>query len=146
MGFGFPAAIGAAFGRPDKTVGDIDGDASYTMTMNELATAVEYNVPVKVLVLNNHFQGMVRQWQELFYEKRYVATPMKNPDFAKVADAFGATGIRVKEKSEVRDALETMLKTEGPVIVDMDVDAEENVFPMVAAGKSLHEMEMGGMS
>jgi acetolactate synthase-1/2/3 large subunit len=146
MGFGFPAAIGAAFGRPEKVVVDIDGDASYIMTMNELATAVEYNVPVKVLVLNNHFQGMVRQWQELFYEKRYVATPMKNPDFAKVADAFGATGIRVKAKSEVRDALETMLKTEGPVVVDMDVDPDENVYPMVAAGKSLHEMEMGGMS
>jgi len=144
MGFGFPAAIGAAFGRPDRTVIDIDGDGSFAMTLMEISTAVEQQIPVKVVVLNNHFQGMVRQWQELFYEKRYVASVMKNPDFARVADAFGAKGIRVTEKAAVRDAIEEMLRTEGPVVLDVDIDRYENVYPMVAVGKGLHEMEMGG--
>jgi acetolactate synthase-1/2/3 large subunit len=116
------------------------------MTIMELSTAVDHNLPVKVVVLNNHFQGMVRQWQELFYEKRYSMSRMNNPDFARVADAFGATGIRVTDKAQVRDAIEQMLRTDGPVVMDVDVDQEENVYPMVAAGKSLHEMEMGGMS
>jgi acetolactate synthase-1/2/3 large subunit len=146
MGFGFPAAIGAAFGRPDRTVIDIDGDGSFSMTLMELATAVEHGVPVKTVILNNHFQGMVRQWQELFYEKRYAASVMKNPDFARVADAFGAHGIRVTEKDQVRDAIGEMLRTDGPVVMDVHVDPDENVYPMVAAGKSLHEMEMGGLS
>lgn len=146
MGFGLPAAIGAAFGRPDKTVIDIDGDGSFAMTLMEMSTAVEHNVPVKVVILNNHFQGMVRQWQELFYEKRYVMTPMKNPDFARLADAFGATGIRVTDKGELRDAIDKMLRTPGPVVMDVNVDPDENVYPMVAVGKSLHEMEMGGLS
>ncbi len=146
MGFGLPAAIGAAFGRPDRTVIDIDGDGSFAMTLMELSTAVEHCVPVKVVVLNNHFQGMVRQWQELFYERRYVASVMKNPDFARVAEAFGAKGLAVREPGEVRDAIEQMLRAEGPVVMDVHVDPEENVYPMVAAGKSLHEMEMGGLS
>jgi len=146
MGFGLPAAIGAALGCPGRTVIDIDGDGSFAMTLMELSTAVENQVPVKVVILNNHFQGMVRQWQELFYRKRYMASVMKNPDFARVAEAFGARGIRVREKDEVRDAIEEMLRTEGPVVLDVDVDPEENVYPMVAAGKSLHEMQMGGLS
>jgi len=146
MGYGFPAAIGAAVGRPDRTVIDIDGDGSFSMTMTELATIVRYEIPVKVVIINNRFQGMVRQWQELFFGKRYTATDMKNPDFAKVAEAFGATGISVTDKSQVRDAIETMLRTDGPVVADFLVEPEENVFPMVAVGKSLHEMEMGGLS
>ncbi len=146
MGYGFPAAIGAAVGCPDRTVIDIDGDGSFLMTCNELATAAEFNIPVKVVVLNNHFQGMVRQWQELFYEKRYTAVAMKNPSFAKVAEAFGCGGLEVKDPKDVRDAIEQMLKTPGPVVLDAHVAAEENVYPMVASGKSLHEMEMGGLS
>ncbi len=146
MGFGFPAAIGAAFGRPDRTVIDVDGDGSFAMTLMELATAVEYQVPVKVVILNNHFQGMVRQWQELFYGKRYVASKMCNPDYARVAEAFGAKGIAVREKGQVPDAIRTMLETPGPVVLDVHVDPTENVYPMVSVGKSLHEMEMGGLS
>ena len=146
MGFGFPAAIGAALGRPDRPVIDIDGDGSFAMTLMELSTAVQENVPVKTVILNNHFQGMVRQWQELFYDRRYTATKMQNPDFAEVARAFGATGLRVKAKDELRDAIEQMLKVNGPVVLDVDVDPDENVYPMVATGKGLHEMAMGGLS
>jgi len=146
MGFGLPAAIGAKFGRPDQTVIDIDGDGSFCMTMAELMTAVEYQVPVKVVLLNNNFQGMVRQWQEMFYKKRYFATPMTNPDFARVADALGAKGISARHKDEVRDAIEQMLAEPGPVVLDVHVDPTENVYPMVAVGKSLHEIEMGNVS
>ncbi len=146
MGYGFPAAVGAALGRPDKTVIDIDGDGSFLMTCNELATVAQYNIPVKVVILNNHFQGMVRQWQELFYQRRYMATTMTNPSFARVAEAFGCTGIDVKDPKEVPDAIRRMLSQPGPVVVDFHVAAEENVYPMVAVGKSLHEMEMGGMA
>ncbi len=146
MGYGFPAAIGATVGCPDRHVIDIDGDGSFLMTCNELATVAEYNIPTKVVILNNHFQGMVRQWQELFYAGRYTAVKMKNPSFAKVAEAFGCKGIDVKDKKDVPDAIREMLATPGPVVMDVHVAQEENVYPMVAAGKSLHEMEMGGMS
>ncbi|MBI4581883.1 MAG: biosynthetic-type acetolactate synthase large subunit, partial [Planctomycetes bacterium] len=132
MGYGFPAAIGAAVGRPDRTVIDIDGDGSFLMTCNELATVAEYNIPVKVVILNNHYQGMVRQWQELFYEKRYMATPMVNPSFAKVAEAFGCVGIDVKDPKELVDAIQRMLAAPGPVVMDVHVDREETVYPMVA--------------
>jgi acetolactate synthase-1/2/3 large subunit len=146
MGYGFPAAIGAALGCPDRHVIDIDGDGSFLMTCNELATVVQYNIPVKVVILNNHYQGMVRQWQELFFERRYVATEMVNPSFARVAEAFGATGLDIREPGQVAPAIEKMLNTPGPVVLDAHVEPEENVYPMVAVGKSLHEMEMGGMS
>ncbi len=146
MGFGLPGAIGAKIGRPDRTVIDIDGDGSFLMTMTELTTAVEYQLPVKIVILNNAFQGMVRQWQEMFYGKRYFATVMRNPDFAKVAEAFGAKGISVSHKDQVRDAIEHMLAEPGPVVMDVHVDPAENVFPMVASGKSLHEIEMGNVS
>jgi acetolactate synthase-1/2/3 large subunit len=146
MGYGFPAAIGAAVGCPNRTVVDIDGDGSFLMTCNELATAAEYQIPVKVVILNNRFQGMVRQWQELFYGKRYVATVMTNPSFAKVADAFGCTGMDVKDPKDLKDAVRQMLATPGPVVLDAHVAPEENVYPMVAVGKSLHEMAMGGMA
>ncbi len=146
MGYGFPAALGAAVGRPDKTVIDIDGDGSFLMTCNELATAAQYQIPTKVVILNNDFQGMVRQWQELFYEKRYMATPMTNPSFAKVAEAFGCKGLDVKDPKHVDGAIREILDTPGPVVMDVHVEPEENVYPMVAVGKSLHEMEMGGMA
>jgi len=146
MGFGLPAAIGAQVGQPDRTVVDIDGDGSFTMTLPELATAVEQNLPVKVVILNNSFQGMVRQWQELFFNKRYSATRMQNPDFARLADAFGAKGLRITEKADVPDGVRELLETEGCVVADFHVEPEENVYPMVTVGKSLDEMELGGLA
>jgi acetolactate synthase-1/2/3 large subunit len=143
MGFGVPAAIGAQFGNPGKTVVDIDGDGSFSMTMVELITAVRYDQPVKFVVLDNHYLGMVRQWQEMFYERRYSATEHPCPDLSLVAEAFGAKGIRISEPGELDDAINEMLKHDGPVVLAADVEPEENVFPMVAAGKSLHEMDMG---
>lgn len=146
MGYGFPAAIGAAVGCPDRHVIDIDGDGSFLMTCNELATAAQYQIPVKVVILNNNYQGMVRQWQELFFERRYMAVDMPNPSFARVAEAFGCTGIDLKDPKDVPDAIRQMLDAPGPVVVDAHVEPEENVYPMVAVGKSLHEMTMGGLS
>jgi len=146
MGYGLPAAIGACIGVPGRPVIDIDGDGSFLMTCNELATAAEYGLPVKVVILNNHWQGMVRQWQELFFGRRYMASRMVNPSFAKVAEAFGCTGIDVRDVRDLPDAIARMLAAPGPVVMDVHVEPEENVYPMVAVGKSLHEMEMGGMA
>ena len=146
MGFGLPSAIGAQMGRPGETVIDIDGDASFMMTMTEVATAMEQNLPIKVVILNNMFQGMVRQWQELFFDRRYSGTKMNNPNFKLLAESFGATGMVVKDKAEVPDAVAQMLKTDGCVLADFHVEVEENVYPMVTVGKSLHEMELGGMA
>jgi acetolactate synthase-1/2/3 large subunit len=146
MGFGLPAAIGAQMGRPDRVVIDIDGDGSFTMTLAELGTAVEQQLPVKVASLNNRYQGMVRQWQELFFRKRYMATKMCNPDFSKLAEAFGATGLCVTAKADVAEAVGQMLSTQGCVVADFQVEPEENVYPMVSVGKSLDEMELGGLA
>ncbi len=140
MGYGLPAAIGAQVACPDQTVIDIDGDSSYNMTMTELSTAVMYNLPIKVVLLNNGYMGMVRQWQELFYNKRYSQSSLKNPDFAKVAESLGATGIVCDKKEDVPGAIEKMLKTDGPCVVDFRICREENVWPMVPAGKNIHEM------
>ncbi|MBN1817259.1 MAG: biosynthetic-type acetolactate synthase large subunit [Sedimentisphaerales bacterium] len=141
MGFGLPAAIGAQIARPGELVIDIDGDSSFNMTMNELCTAVQYELPIKVCLINNNFMGMVRQWQHLFYGQRYSCSSLQNPDFAKVAEAFGAVGFTVKDKADVPGAVEKMLAENRPCVVDFHVDPEENVWPMVAAGKSLHEMD-----
>ena len=143
MGFGLPAAIGAQFGNPGKTVVDIDGDGSFAMTVGELVTAVHYDQPVKVVVIDNEHLGMVRQWQEMFYGKRYSSVAHPCPDLAKLAEALGAKGMRVTEPPDVDDAINEMLKQEGPVVLAASVEPEENVFPMVAAGKGLHEMDMG---
>ena len=141
MGYGFPAAIGAQFGNPDKIVFDIAGDGSFQMNIQELATAVQYQLPVKVAILNNCFLGMVRQWQQLFYDKRYSSVCMQsNPDFAKVAEAFGATGITVNKPSEVEPAIKRALETKGPVVLDFKIDREANVWPMVPAGGAINEM------
>lgn len=141
MGFGLPAAIGAKLGCPDQTVIDIDGDSSFNMTLTELSTAVMYDLPIKVCLLNNGFMGMVRQWQELFYGRRYSQSCLQNPDFARLAEAFGVVGITVDKKDQVPAAIEKMLEETRPVVVDFRVDPEENVWPMVPAGKSLHEMD-----
>jgi acetolactate synthase-1/2/3 large subunit len=146
MGYGLPAAMGAQLGCPGKTVIDIDGDASYLMTCYELATIAEYNIPVKVCILNNDFQGMIKQWQDLFYEKRYSQSVMKNPNFAKMAEAFGVRGIRCEHKADVENTVKEMLAHKGPVVVDFYVEPNEHVYPMVPSGKGLHEMELGCMA
>jgi acetolactate synthase-1/2/3 large subunit len=146
MGYGLPSAMGAQLGSPGKTVIDIDGDASYLMTCYELATIAEYNIPVKVVILNNDFQGMVKQWQDLFYEKRYSHTIMKNPNFAMMAESFGVRGIRCDHKTDVEKTVKDMLAHPGPVVVDFCVEPNEHVYPMVPSGKGLHEMELGTLA
>ena len=141
MGFGLPAAIGAQIAMPDATVVDIDGDHSFNMTLTELRTAVQYELPIKVCILNNGYMGMVRQWQQLFYGKRYSKSYLSNPDYSKVAEAFGAVGITVEKKADVPKAIKKMLAEKMPCVVDFHVEPEENVWPMVPAGKSLHEMD-----
>ncbi|MBD3425752.1 MAG: biosynthetic-type acetolactate synthase large subunit [Candidatus Omnitrophica bacterium] len=149
MGYGFPAAIGAQIGKPGSIVIDIAGDGSIQMNIQELATAVCEKIPVKVVILNNGYLGMVRQWQELFYDKRYAFTPLDAgkctmcPDFVKLAESFGATGMRITRKEEVVPALKKMLKTKGPVMLDVLIDKEENVFPMVPAGEAINNMLHG---
>jgi acetolactate synthase-1/2/3 large subunit len=146
MGYGFPAAIGAQVGNPDKVVFDIAGDGSIQMNIQELATAVQYDLPVNVAILNNQYLGMVRQWQELFFNKRYAHVGLEvAPDFVKVAEAYGAQGLRVERPKEVREAIETAIRHPGPTIIDFRIDREENVFPMVPAGAALTQM-IGGMA
>jgi acetolactate synthase I/II/III large subunit len=141
MGFGLPAAIGAQIARPDATVIDIDGDHSFNMTMTELATAVEHNLPIKVCILNNGYMGMVRQWQELFYGRRYSKSYLKNPDYEALAKAMGAKGMTVQSKADVPKVIKQMLAEKNPCVVDFHVEREENVWPMVPTGKSLSEMD-----
>jgi acetolactate synthase-1/2/3 large subunit len=141
MGFGLPAAIGAQIAFPDKLVVDIAGDGSIQMNIQEMATAVQHCLPVKVAILNNGFLGMVRQWQQLFYDRRYSCTTMDfSPDFAKLAEAFGAVGLRATKPSEVEPVLREAIGISRPVIMDFVVEQEENVYPMVPAGKNITEM------
>ncbi|OGI09470.1 MAG: acetolactate synthase, large subunit, biosynthetic type [Candidatus Margulisbacteria bacterium GWF2_35_9] len=142
MGFGFPAAIGAQVANPDKLVVNIAGDGSIQMNIQELSTVANYNLPVKVIILNNRYLGMVRQWQEIFYKKRYSHTDLegKQPDFVKVAEAYDVMGLRAEKPSQVRSVLEKAFAHNGPVFVDMVVNREENVFPMVPAGGVLNKM------
>jgi acetolactate synthase-1/2/3 large subunit len=143
MGFGFPAAIGAQIGKPKKLVIDIAGDGSIQMNIQELITAVNNKLPIKIVILNNSYLGMVRQWQELFYKKRYSHSYLKNPDFVKIAEAYGAKGMRIEKKEEVRPKLEKAFKDEHCVMIDCIVEPEENVYPMVPAGKAINEMISG---
>ncbi len=141
MGFGLPAAIGAQIAKPDALVVDFDGDHSFNMTLTELSTAVEHKLPIKVCIFNNGYMGMVRQWQELFYGKRYSCSYLKNPDYAKLASALGAVGITCDKKKNVPKAVEMMFDENLPCVVDFRVEPEENVWPMVPAGASLDEMD-----
>ncbi len=141
MGFEVPAALGAKVGRPDKVVWSIAGDGGFQMTMCELATAVENHIEVKFAILNNGTLGMVRQWQDFFYDKDYFATMYTgNPDFVKLAEAYGIPGIRVTDQSQVVPAIWQAMETPGPVVVDFIVKPDENVYPMIPAGESVHEM------
>jgi acetolactate synthase-1/2/3 large subunit len=145
MGFGFPAAIGAQVGRPDALVCAIVGDGGFQMTMQDLATAVEYGLPIKIYVINNRSLGMVRQWQQLFYRKRYSHVWLQNPDFAKLAEAFGAIGLTVRRPEEVVPAIERSLQvTDRPCLVDFLCDPEENCYPMIPSGQSIKEMIVEG--
>ncbi|MEK7873656.1 MAG: thiamine pyrophosphate-dependent enzyme, partial [Chloroflexota bacterium] len=127
-------------GRPDKTVWSIAGDGGFQMTLPELGTIAQEKIPVKFAILNNSFLGMVRQWQEIFYQRQYVATPLFSPDFMKLADAYGMMGLRVKDKAGVVPAMHQAMKHDGPVIVEFVVVEEESVYPMIPPGLSVNEM------
>ncbi len=140
MGFALPAAIGAKFACPDSEVWAIAGDGGFQMKQAELSTAAQEGIKVNVAILNNGYLGMVRQWQEFFYERRYAATPMKSPDFVKLAEAHGLTGLRVTQRSEVESAVRQAEETEGTVVIDFRVEQEDSVYPMVPSGADLDKM------
>ena len=140
MGFELPAAMGAKVGCPGETVWCIAGDGGFQMTIQELATIVQEKVAVKIAIMNNGYLGMVRQWQEMFYKKRYVATPLSGPDFVKIAEAYGFPGLRVKHKEEVVPAIEKAMEEQGPFLIDFMIEPEENVYPMVPPGAALAEV------
>ncbi len=145
MGYGLPAAIGAKLANPKKEVIVIAGDGSIQMNIQEFATLNTYNLNVKVIILNNHYLGMVRQWQDLFYDRRYSGTPIKNPDFVKVAQGYGLKGVRVKKPADVKKAIKEILSHKGSVVAEFLIEPEENVFPMVPAGEAINRM-IGGMA
>jgi acetolactate synthase I/II/III large subunit len=141
MGFGLPAAMGAKVGCPDQTVVCVAGDGSVQMNMQELATCAQEGIAVKVFIMNNGYLGMVRQWQELFWDKRYSQVDMGQwPDFVKLADAYGATGMRFEDKGTLVEDIRGALETEGPVLVDVRVTREENTYPMIPAGQPARNM------
>ena len=141
MGYGLPAALGAQAAFPDRQVIDVSGDGSFQMNSQELATLVQYRLPVKIVILNNNFLGMVRQWQQLFFDKRYSQTCMELPiDFTKLAEAYGATGLKATKPEEVEDVIKKAFATPGPVIMEFKISREENVMPMVPTGAALNEM------
>src|SRR5437899_7863071 len=140
MGFALPAAIGAKVARPDAEVWVVVGDGGFQMTMCELATIVQENLKINIAIINNGFLGMVRQWQEFFYERNYQATPLLNPDFAKVAEAYGIRNATVTQRSQVVPAVQSARQYDGPVLINFQVEQEDTVYPMVAAGAALHEM------
>jgi len=141
MGFGLPAAIGAKVAMPDELVTCISGDGSLIMNVQELATAVTENIPVKVFLMNNGYMGMVRQWQELFWDHRYSSVDNgTSPDWVKLAEAFGATGLRVEDSADLEETMTKAIETDGPVLVDVRVTQEENVYPMIAPGNAARDM------
>jgi len=141
MGFGLPAAMGAKVGRPDDTVVCIAGDGSVQMNVQELATCVEHDIPIKVFIMNNGYLGMVRQWQELFWDRRYSHVDMgQHPDFVKLAEAYGATGLRFEDKTTLVQDMRDAIATDGPVLVDVRVTREENTYPMIPAGQAARDM------
>jgi acetolactate synthase-1/2/3 large subunit len=144
MGFGFPAAIGAKYAKRDHNVVDVAGDGSIQMVFHEFATAVSENLPVMVCVMNNGWLGMVKQWQKLFWDKRYSGTMLRNnPDFVKLVEAFGAEGVRVEKPSELAEAFKRGMKSDVPFLVDIITDPEEDVLPMVPAGKTADNVVRG---
>jgi acetolactate synthase-1/2/3 large subunit len=141
MGYGYPAAIGAKVGCLDREVWCVTGDGSFQMNIQELATGVLYDIPVKIAVLNNSSLGMVRQWQKLFYSRRWSGIDLAQcPDFAKVAEAYSATGVTITDADEVADAIREAQKNPGTVVLNFMTDAEEDVYPMIPGGKTIHDM------
>jgi acetolactate synthase-1/2/3 large subunit len=141
MGYGLPAALGVQCACPERLVLSISGDGSFQMTLQTLITAVEEKLPIKVFIINNHHLGMVRQWQELFYQQRYKGVALANPDFARVAEAFGAIGLRASQPDELEAVYRRALAvTDRPVVVDVHCDPSENCFPMIPSGMTIHDM------
>ena len=140
MGFALPAAIGARFGQPDNEIWVIAGDGGFQMTAAELSTCAQEGIDLNIAIINNGFLGMVRQWQEFFYEKRYASTPISSPDFVKLAEAHGLTGLRVDKRADVEPAVQKARETDGTVVIDFRVEQEDSVYPMVPTGSPLDEM------
>ena len=140
MGFGLPAAIGAKFARPDAEVWCISGDGGFQMTQAELQTLKQENLKINIVILNNGFLGMVRQWQELFYQRNYSGTPITSPDFVKIAEAHGLAGFRITKREEIEETVKKARKIEGSVVLDFRIEEEDMVYPMVPTGAALHEM------
>jgi acetolactate synthase-1/2/3 large subunit len=140
MGFGVPAAIGAKLARPDAEVWAIVGDGGFQMTQAELTTAAQEGVKVNSAIINNGYLGMVRQWQEFFYERRYAATPLRSPDFVKLAEAHGLMGLRAEKRTDVDAIVDRARQAEGTVVIDFRVEQEDSVYPMVPAGADLDAM------
>jgi len=142
MGFGLPAAVGAKTGKPDKQVVAFIGDGGFQMTIQELGTILHYGIPVKLIILNNGFLGMVRQWQDMFFDKRYASTELVNPDFVTIASGYGIPAKTVSERKELKDSIKEMLDSEGPYILDVWIDKEANVLPMIEPGASVSEITL----
>ena len=139
MGYAFPASIGVKYARPNEQVWCIIGDGGFQMTLQDLAVVKEHNVDVKIAIINNNHLGMIRQWQTLFYDSRFISARLENPDFVKLAEAYGLPGLRASTKSDVVKVLKEAEKIPGPVVLDLVVDEVEKVYPMVPAGSSLAE-------
>src|SRR5690606_22050350 len=142
MGFGLPAAIGAWYGTPHRDVIAIIGDGGFQMTIQELGTIMQFGAKVKILILNNQFLGMVRQWQQLFHDKRYSFVNITSPDFVTVAKGYGIQGQKISERKDLKEALQTMLNHDGAYLLEVMVGKENNVFPMVAQGTSVSEIRL----
>ena len=143
MGFALPCSMGAQLGASGQQVIAIIGDGGFQMTLQELGTISQYKIPVKIVILNNHFLGMVRQWQQLFFERRYSFTEMTNPNFTKIAEGFGIDSKKVNERHELDDAINDMLDSKGPYLLEIEVEKEDNVFPMVPSGESVTNIRLG---
>ena len=142
MGFALPAAIGAKLGNPERTVVAIIGDGGFQMTIQELGTILQAEIDVKILILNNNFLGMVRQWQQLFFDRRYSFTEIVNPNFTAIAKAYSVDASKIEQRLELDEALDQMLNSKGAYLLEVVVQREENVFPMVATGASVSEIRL----
>jgi acetolactate synthase-1/2/3 large subunit len=142
MGFGLPAGIGAKLGTPEKDVITFLGDGGFQMTMQELGTILQYNIALKIIILNNSYLGMVRQWQDMFNKKRYASTELINPDFVMIAQGYKIPARKVSKREELKDSLSEMMTTQGPYLLEVVIEKEGNVFPMVEPGSSVSEVRL----
>jgi acetolactate synthase I/II/III large subunit len=140
MGFGLPASIGAQFAAPGRTVVAMIGDGGFQMTIQELGTIAQHNLPLKIVLLNNNFLGMVRQWQEMFFDKRYSFTRLNNPDFIMIAKGYGISGQKVGQRENLENEIQKMIDHQGPYLLEVVIEKEDNVFPMVPAGASVSDI------